>query len=361
MTNPPTPPVERPTPAPAPDGRPARTGPTATGTEPPPAWRGLLDPESLLAADFLAEVLPQPLHTLGLEEVRRFAAPQPPPRRAQVASVTEEDATWTDPFGVARSVPVRIYRPHVPSTGTAGLPCLLYLHGGGFTVGSLDGVDEVCRLFSHHAECVVVSVDYRLAPEHPFPAAIDDTRTAHAWLVENADRLGIDSRRVAVGGDSAGGGLAATLCLDLRSRGLPQPALQVLVYPAVDDSFARPSWTEFADAPLMGTADAQWFWRQYVGDGGIAPGSLAVPFKAATLTGLAPAHVITAEVDCLRDDAEAYARRLGAEGVPVRHRRYRGVYHGFFTEICAFTKATEAVADACTSLRSVFTDGVLLA
>ncbi|MEU1226280.1 alpha/beta hydrolase [Streptomyces sp. NPDC005828] len=275
--------------------------------------------------------------------------------------MTEEDATWTDPFGVARSVPVRIYRPHVPSTGTAGLPCLLYLHGGGFTVGSLDGVDEVCRLFSHHAECVVVSVDYRLAPEHPFPAAIDDTRTAHAWLVENADRLGIDSRRVAVGGDSAGGGLAATLCLDLRSRGLPQPALQVLVYPAVDDSFARPSWTEFADAPLMGTADAQWFWRQYVGDGGIAPGSLAVPFKAATLTGLAPAHVITAEVDCLRDDAEAYARRLGAEGVPVRHRRYRGVYHGFFTEICAFTKATEAVADACTSLRSVFTDGVLLA
>ncbi|MEU0401171.1 alpha/beta hydrolase fold domain-containing protein [Streptomyces sp. NPDC006197] len=109
----------------------------------------------------------------------------------------------------------------------------------------------------------------------------------------------------------------------------------------------------------MGTADAQWFWRQYVGDGGITPGSLAVPFKAATLAGLAPAHVITAEVDCPRDDAEAYARRLGAAGVPVRHRRYRGMYHGFFTETDAFTKATEAVADACTSLRGVFTDGVL--
>ncbi|WP_208640975.1 alpha/beta hydrolase, partial [Streptomyces carpinensis] len=197
-------PVERPTPAPGPDGRPARPGPTATGAEPAPAWRELLDPESLLAADFLDEVLPQPLHTLGLEGVRRFAAPQAPPRWTQVASVTEEDATWTDPFGVVRSVPVRIYRPHTPGTDTAGLPCLLYLHGGGFTVASPDGVDEVCRLFSHHAECVVVSVDYRLAPEHPFPAAIDDTRTAHAWLVENADRLRIDSRRIAVAGDSAG-------------------------------------------------------------------------------------------------------------------------------------------------------------
>jgi acetyl esterase len=205
----------------------------------------------------------------------------------------------------------------------------------------------------------VVSVDYRLAPEHPCPAAIDDTRTAHAWLVENAAALGIDSRHIAVGGDSAGGSLAAALCLDLRSRGLPQPALQILVYPAVDDSFARPSWTEFADAPLMGTADAHWFWRQYVGDEGVAPSSLAVPFKAATLADLAPAHIVTAEVDPLRDDAEAYARRLDAEGVPVRHRRYPGVYHGFFTEIGSFTKATEAVADACASLRNAFTDGTL--
>jgi acetyl esterase len=260
---------------------------------------------------------------------------------------------------VNRSVPVRIYRPHAPHKGSADLPCLLYLHGGGFTVGSLDGVDEVCRLFSRHAECVVVSVDYRLAPEHPFPAAIDDTRTAHAWLLEQATALGIDSHRIAVGGDSAGGGLAAALCLDLRSRGLPQPALQILVYPAVDDSFERRSWSEFADAPLLGTADARWFWHQYVGADGVAPSSLAAPFRAPTLAGLAPAHVITAEVDPMRDDAEAYARRLQEAGVPVLHRRYPGVYHGFFTEIGAFTKAAEAVADACACLRNVFTDRVL--
>ncbi|MET7927572.1 alpha/beta hydrolase [Streptomyces sp. NPDC005349] len=327
--------------------------------QPPPGWRRLLDPESLQAADFLAEVLPQPLHTLGLEGVRKFTAPQPPPRLTQVASVTEDNATWTDSAGVHHSVPVRIYRPHEGRAESAGLPCLLYLHGGGFTVGSLDGVDEVCRLFSSRAECVVVSVDYRLAPEHPFPAAIEDTRAAHGWLVENAAALGIDSHRIAVGGDSAGGGLAAALCLDLQSRGLPQPALQVLVYPAVDDTFARPSWTEFANAPLMGTADALWFLRQYVGDEGVAPSPLLTPLQAPSLAGLASAHVITAEVDPLRDDCEAYARRLEAEGVPVRHRRCPGVFHGFFTEVGAFTKAAEAVTDACASLREVFSGGAL--
>ncbi|MFJ9180639.1 alpha/beta hydrolase [Streptomyces sp. NPDC102360] len=321
---------------------------------PAPGWRTLLDPESLQAADFLAEVLPKPLHTLGLDGVRKFTAPQPPPRITQVASVAEEDATWTDPGGVSHSVPVRVYRPHEPGTESAALPCLLYFHGGGFTVGSLDGVDEVCRLFSVCAGCVVVSVDYRLAPEHRFPAAVDDTRAAHGWLVENAAALGVDSDRIAVAGDSAGGGLAAALCLDLRERGLPQPVLQVLVYPAVDNTFDRPSWTEFVDAPLLGTADAQWFLRQYVGDEGVAPSPLLTPLQAPRLAGLASAHVVTAEVDCLRDDAEAYARRLEAEGVPVRFRRCPGVFHGFFTEIGTFTKAAEAVTDVCGALREAF-------
>ncbi|MFZ3561303.1 alpha/beta hydrolase [Streptomyces sp. BH055] len=331
--------------------------PAVERSTPPPRWRELLDHESLQAADFLSEVLPGPLHTLGLEGVRKFTAPQPPPRLTQVASATDDVATWTDPAGVPHSVPVRIYRPHEPDPQSADLPCLLYLHGGGFTVGSLDGVDEVCRLFSVRAGCVVVSVDYRLAPEHRFPAAVDDTRAAHGWLVENAAALGIDGRRVAVAGDSAGGGLAAALCLDLRGRGLPQPALQVLVYPAVDNTFERPSWTEFADAPLVGTADAQWFLRQYVGDEGVTPSPLLTPLQAPSLAGLAPAHVVTAEVDCLRDDAEAYARRLEAAGVPVRLLRCPGVFHGFFTEIGTFTKATEAVTEVCAGLRKAFGDG----
>jgi acetyl esterase len=200
----------------------------------------------------------------------------------------------------------------------------------------------------------VFSVEYRLAPEHPYPAAVNDARAAYSWLIANATALGVDGQRVAVAGDSAGAGLAASLCLDLRDRGLPQPVLQVLVYPAVDDSFTRPSWTEFADAPLLGTEDAQWFWRQYVGEAGTAPDVLAAPMRAASLAGLAPAHVITAEVDPLRDDAEAYADRLAADGVAVTRQRYAGVFHGFFTEVATYTMARRAVSDACERLGAAF-------
>jgi acetyl esterase len=248
------------------------------------------------------------------------------------------------------SVLVREYRP----LALDQLPAVLYVHGGGFTVGSLDGVDELCRLIAAAAGCVVFSVDYRLAPEHPYPAALDDVRAAHAWLMANATSLGVDAQRVAVAGDSAGGGLAASLCLDLRGRQLAQPALQLLVYPAVDDSFARPSWSDFADAPLLGTQDARWFWRQYVGESGTAPDELAAPLRASSHAGLAPAHVITAEVDPLRDDAEAYADRLAAEGVAVTKQRYSGVYHGFFTEVETFAQARQAVSDACERLRDAF-------
>lgn len=309
-----------------------------------PHWSSLLDEESSQAAALLAAVLPGPLHTLGLDGVRAFAAPQPPTCSTRVAVVCEHDVNEA-------GVRVREYRPRERS---AASPAVLYVHGGGFTVGSLDGVDELCRRVAVQAGCPVFSVEYRLAPEHPYPAALDDVRAAHAWLIDNAAHLGVDPRRVAVAGDSAGGGLAASLCLDLRERGEAQPALQLLVYPAVDDSFHRPSWTAFADAPLLGTEDARWFLRQYVGEVGVAPDVLAAPMRAANLAGLAPAHVITAEVDPLRDDAEAYAARLEAAGVTVTRTRYRGVFHGFFTEVESYTTARRAVADACHRLREAF-------
>lgn len=306
-----------------------------------PQWRALLDDEATEAARQLSTVLPHPLHALGLQGVRDFTAAPPPPRSTPMAAVRDH---------ALGSTRVREYRP----THTEDLPAVLYLHGGGFTVGSLDGVDELCRRIAAMASCVVFSVDYRLAPEHPFPAALEDTRAAYDWLVSGAVSLGIDGLRIAVAGDSAGGGLAASLCLDLRGRGLPQPVLQLLVYPAVDDSFTRTSWSDFADAPLLGTEDARWFWRQYVGDSGRAPDELAAPMRAASLAGLAPAHLITAEVDPLRDDAEAYADRLAAESVPVTRERYRGVYHGFFTEVETFRQARRAVSDACERLRQAF-------
>jgi acetyl esterase len=308
-----------------------------------PSWSSLLDEEAAQAAALLATVLPAPLHTLGLEGVRSFAAPLPPPRTTAVRTVRDHVVDGS-------RVRVREYRPREG----APAPAVLYVHGGGFTVGSLDGVDELCRRIAVHADCAVFSVEYRLAPEHPYPAALDDVRAAHGWLIDNAAPLEIDADRVAVAGDSAGGGLAASLCLDLRDRGCAQPALQLLVYPAVDDSFQRPSWTEFADAPLLGTQDAQWFLRQYVGEAGVAPDELAAPMRAASHAGLAPAHVITAEVDPLRDDAEAYADRLSAEGVTVTRERYRGVFHGFFTEVETYGTARRAVSDACDRLREAF-------
>jgi acetyl esterase len=316
-----------------------------------PPWKQLLDAESIAAAARLAVVLPAPLHTLGLAGVRAFAAPQPPSRATSVAAVLDHRAG-----SPAAAVRVREYRP----VSSGALPAVLYVHGGGYTVGTLDGVDEVCRRIAVQAACSVFSVEYRLAPEHAYPAALDDVRAAHAWLLDQATSLGVDPRRVAVAGDSAGGGLVASLCLDLRKRGCAQPVLQLLVYPAVDDAFTRPSWRDFTDAPLLGAEDAKWFWRQYVGEAALAPDELAAPMRAASLAGLAPAHVMTAEVDPLRDDAEAYADRLAAEGVPVTRARYTGVFHGFFTEVETFTTARQAVADACARLRSAFGLGSML-
>jgi acetyl esterase len=308
-----------------------------------PTWSDLLDDEAAQVAALLSEALPGPLHTLGLEGVRDFAGPQPPTRTTAMAVVREH--LVGEP-----TVRVREYRPVAGGT----TPAVLYVHGGGFTVGSLDGVDELCRRIAAQADCAAFSLEYRLAPENPYPAALDDVRAGWAWLVDNATTLGVDPDRMAVAGDSAGGGLVASLCLDLRERGLAQPVLQVLAYPAVDDSFVRPSWTEFADAPLLGTEDARWFWRQYVGEAGVAPDVLAAPMRASRLEGLAPAHVVTAEVDPLRDDAEAYAARLADEGVTVTMQRYEGVFHGFFTEVETYAQARRAVSDACAQLRAAF-------
>ena len=306
-------------------------------------WTDLLDEEARQAADVLATVLPGPLHTLGLEGVRAFAAPQPPPCTTPVRFVREHRVNDA-------GVRVRAYRLYE----NRELPAVLYVHGGGYTVGSLDGVDELCRRIATQADCAVFSVEYRLAPEHPYPAALNDVRAAYDWLVGNAAWLGNHPARGAVAGASAGGGLAASLCLHLREEERPQPVLQVLVYPAVDDTFTRPSWTDFADAPLLGTEDARWFWRQYVGGAAVAPSDLAVPMRAASLAGLAPAHVVTAQVDPLRDDAEAYADRLTADGVAVTRVRHDGVFHGFFTEVEAYASARRAVAEVCTRLREAF-------
>ncbi|AEF40730.1 putative esterase/ lipase [Hoyosella subflava DQS3-9A1] len=209
----------------------------------------------------------------------------------------------------------------------------------------------MCRAIAAGSGWTVVSLDYRLAPENPYPAALEDCLDAYAWLLRTAPKYGIDPNRIAVGGDAAGGNLAAALCLSRRDEDRPLPVTQVLAYPAVDGTFTAPSWSEFADSPFLGAADARWLWDQYVGRGCRVDDHLAAPMRAQSLRGLPPALILTAEVDPIRDDAEAYAARLRHDGVSVSLIRYTGVFHGFFTEVNVFAQARRAIDEVCRHLR----------
>ncbi|CAL9370987.1 Acetyl esterase [Streptomyces sp. enrichment culture] len=312
----------------------------------PPSWKHL-DADALLVAQAITEALPAPVRELGARAARELLASTPSGRPLtpldRVGAVTVP----------TRSGPLRARLYHPPGSTAGDLrPALLYLHGGGFVLGTLDGVDEVCRAIAGRSGWAVLSLEYRLAPEHPYPAALEDALDALHWLRGSGRDSGIDPEMIAVGGDSAGGNLAAALCLHLRDHGLPLPASQILVYPAVDDRFSTPSWTRFADAPLLTTADARWLWEQYIGpgrQGGVD--EYAAPMKAASLNGLPPALVLTAEVDPLRDDAEAYAERLRHDGVPTTSVRHSGVFHGFFTEVGVFARTDAAIDDVVRHLR----------
>ncbi|NBE50199.1 alpha/beta hydrolase [Streptomyces boluensis] len=313
----------------------------------PPYW-DQLDADARFVARVIAETLDRPVRELGVETARKLLA-TPPPRRPLTHLDRVEHLTLPARSGELRA---RLYLPDGPPESGRQRPALVYLHGGGFALGTLDGVDEVCRAIAARSGWAVFSLEYRLAPENPYPAALDDCFDAYAWLCGAAPGFGIDAHMIAVGGDSAGGNLAAALCLMLRDLGLARPVSQVLVYPAVDGAFATPSWTEFADAPLLTSADARWFWEQYIGPGG-AVDHFAAPMRAASLRDLPPALVLTAAVDPLRDDAEAYAERLRRDGVEVTATRYDGVFHGFFTEVGLFARTDEALTQVARHLRGI--------
>ncbi|WP_067663102.1 alpha/beta hydrolase [Nocardia miyunensis] len=307
----------------------------------------MLDPDAHAAAAAFQSLLPGPLHTLGVQAVRELLTTPPSDSPSPSVGVVENRFIHTK----FHAIPVRIYR----TAEAAVQPALLYIHGGGWTLGTLDGVDSLCRELCNQANCTVVSVDYRLAPEHPFPAALDDCVAAFAWLHDRAPELRIDSDRIAIGGDSAGGNLAIAVCLAARNGDVPLPVHQLLAYPATDFASDRTAWSEHADAPLLTAQDARWFMSLYAPDRRDHRNPLISPMAAASLTGLPPAHVITAAVDVLRDDAEAYAERLRSDGVPATLARYPGVFHGFFTEVGSFARTTEAIAEAARELRVAFT------
>jgi acetyl esterase len=255
------------------------------------------------------------------------------------------DRTMEGPTGRLR---IRIYRP----AGTVArlLPTILYFHGGGWVIGSLEGYDLACRFFCARSGCAVISVDYRLAPEHKFPAAIDDGLAAYRWLANEAAELGLDPARIILAGDSAGGTIAAVAAQLLRDEARP-PCLQWLIYPATDLAGDTASHKSCSEGFLLSHADMEWFRTHYLNDPAEITDPRASPLKAGDLSGVAPALVFTAGFDPLRDEGQAYADRLSAAGVKTIHREFDTLIHGFVGMRGALHAAARAMDDMVAGLR----------
>jgi acetyl esterase len=243
-------------------------------------------------------------------------------------------------------------RHYAPTERSERRPLLVFLHGGGFVLGDLETHDPACRLLCRHAGVHVLAVDYRLAPEHPFPAALEDSIAAFAWARAHAHELGADPARIAVGGDSAGGNLSAVLSQLAVREGTPAPALQLLLYPGVDRTVPRASMERFAEGFFLTRADIAWFNNHYIGASRIDPSDPRLsPMKCPDLSGLPPALVITAGFDPLRDEGEAYAAALRAAGTPATLRRFDGLVHGFANMTGVSQACRSAVIEIASMLR----------
>jgi acetyl esterase len=256
--------------------------------------------------------------------------------------------------GSAGPLPVRVYWPEPRQTQDAPPPVVVFFHGGGWVLCNLETHDAACRGLANAAECVVVAVDYRLAPEHKFPAAVEDAFAATKWVTEHAAELGVDPLRVVVAGDSAGGNLAAAVCLMAKELGGCRPAYQVLIYPVTNYAFETASYRDNAEGYMLTRSAMIWFWDQYLARPEDGSHPYASPLRAADLSGLPPALVLTAEYDPLRDEGEAYAARLQAAGVAVQTRRYDGMIHGFLRRGDVFDRAHEMLQEIGQVLRNAF-------
>lgn len=309
-----------------------------------------LDPQVKALLDFLGVTTLPGIETTTPEAARdRFRTMTAARKQMSTDEPVDQVRDLSIP-GPAGAIPIRVYRPAIGGAA----PALIYFHGGGWVLGDLDSHDHVCRAIANAVPCAVVSVDYRLAPEAKFPAAVHDSYAALEWVASNADELGIDSGRIAVGGDSAGGNLSAVISHMARDRGGPMPVYQVLIYPATDMRMVAPSMEENADGPLLTRASMLWFIDHYLNDEKDKIDPLASPLLAADVSGLPPAFVLTAECDPLRDEGEQYGEKLKAAGVPVDIKRYDGMPHGFFSFGAALPAAKEAMADTTARLSKAF-------
>ncbi len=275
----------------------------------------------------------------NLEGVPVVAGPPRPMARVEEMTIP----------GPAGEIPARLYV--ALGAATPPQPLLVYCHGGGWVIGNLDTHDGLCRFLADFSGCRVLSIDYRLAPEHPFPAAVEDAAAAFSWAAEHAAELGADPARIAVAGDSAGGNLSTGACLQARDNGGPQPAMQLLLYPVTDVVGGQASRDIFAEGFLLTRNDMDWFEDHYLPDGCDPEDPRASMMRALDVSGLPPAYVATAGFDPLRDEAEVYAERMREAGVKVALRRHKGLIHGFanLTAICPTARA--AMFEAAGALR----------
>ncbi|MGY3614963.1 alpha/beta hydrolase [Bradyrhizobium sp. USDA 10063] len=311
----------------------------------------VLDPDAAAVFKAFQEAGRPAYETLTAPEAReyylqaRFVSNPEPPELAQV-----DPLSIPAPHG---AIPARIYRPKKLRQKHGLSPALVFFHGGGWVIGDLDTHDVVCRKLADEGELIVISVDYRLAPEHKFPAAVDDAIAATKWVAANAKQLGIDAARLCVGGDSAGGNLAAVVSIAARDRNGPAIAGQVLIYPAVDFAMTHPSHSEPETSILLTHSVIRWFRDHYLNGAADTHDWRASPARANTLIGLPPAYVLTAGADPLRDEGDEYAERLKAAGVPVTYKHFPGQFHGFFTMGKLLNQANVAATDIGAWLRAL--------
>jgi acetyl esterase len=306
-----------------------------------------LDPQAQRVIEAMAALNLKPVESSTPEEARESIRT----RTAALGPFEDVAAVADHRLPVAGGeITVRTYSPG----GAGPHPVLVYYHGGGWVVGDLYTHDGICRSIANAARCAVISVDYRLAPEFKYPVAAEDSYAALLWIVANAARLGLDPRRVAVGGDSAGGNLATVIALMARERGGPALVYQVLIYPVTDHDLNTPSYRENATGYVLTREGMRWFWNHYLAREAQGREPHASPLRAASLAGLPPALVMTAEYDPLRDEGEAYAARLREAGVSVTITRYTGMFHGFVRMTRILDKARTALDEIAGSLRKAF-------
>ncbi|HVC06967.1 MAG TPA: alpha/beta hydrolase [Solirubrobacterales bacterium] len=326
---------------------------------PPAAQRLIFGRPPAIDGQELAEDIHVILRLAALAGSRSLTA-DGEPARIRAERRTEAAVTAGPPIPMARvremelpgpagPLRARLYEP--AGGGSGPRPLLVFYHGGGWVIGDLDTHDGVCRFLSTHSGALVLSVDYRLAPEHPFPAAVEDAEAAFAWSAAHAAELGADPKRIAVGGDSAGGNLATVTCILARDSAGPRPAMQLLIYPPTDADETRRSRHLFADGFLLTAADMAWFERHYLPN----PADLADPrvsvLRMENLSDLPPAYLATAGFDPLRDEGEAYAQRMREAGVPVALRRHPRLVHSFANLTAVSRSARGAMLEAAGALR----------